>query len=407
MSVAAADEEEEAGEAQITEPPPSSEDGDAPAPPASEYSDDGDATAVKPTNPAPPGDYSDTGSASRGSNKLSTTVQPGDFAETGGMRLSSARRVSRAITGESDDDGFPVRVAAPVPVDQSSYVRLSTPEPPPIDSVLVVPTLLKIAEQVDRVLDILPDLFISSADILELAENLRTMRTLVVQATRQSVLISDLQRQCTREWNVFAAALEQRVHADESPNVIAFCETKLPMIGRVIEAIGGKRALFEKNAKQVAAFEALVAAHKECEDVLDGDIAVFERALRNVEARFRNGAALIDYATAPGNVDALKKTVFEFLALMREFTANARRAVSQRVIVASVAANAKTSILELFASAVPFRHAAGIKQVSSNQTTRKRKCGRKAAPKHNPPTRGRLFEKPRGIRALPSSRLNQ
>jgi hypothetical protein len=212
------------------------------------------------------------------------------------------------------------------------------------------------------------------------------------------------------EWNLFAAALEQRVYADEFPNVVAFCKTKLPLLRRVIDGIAAKRELFERDAKRDAAFKALSAAFAECDSALDADLATFERALRNLEARFRNGEALVEFATHGSHVETLKKTAREFLVLMREFTANAQRAVSQRAIVASIAAKARTAVMELFAGAVPFRHGGGVKQVTAHTPPgggKKKYRGKQAVPKHTPPVRGRLFEQPRGVRALPTSRVRK
>jgi hypothetical protein len=57
----------------------------------------------------------------------------------------------------------------------------------------VIPTLQKIIGQVDHVLGILPDLFISLADMSELSKNIRGMRALVQKAMVESIPLSELQ----------------------------------------------------------------------------------------------------------------------------------------------------------------------------------------------------------------------
>jgi hypothetical protein len=262
--------------------------------------------------------------------------------------------------------------------------------------------LEKITVHVDRVIEILPDLFISSADVFELSRNLRNMRALVLRATLESTPLPVLHKQCSREWNIFAANLEQRVTANEATNVQAFCETKLPLIGRVIDAIGAKRSAFQKDAAKVTAFESLAAAFGECERGLGGDILPFERALHNLEARFLNAEPLIAFAAPPEQRASLKKTAIDFIGLMRQFTRNALRAVSQRAIVAAVARQTRTAITELFAHAAPFKHAVAKKKVSAGQEQPKKTAyKRPAVPKHTPRVRGSLFEQPRGVSAMP------
>jgi hypothetical protein len=156
----------------------------------------------------------------------------------------------------------------------------------------VIPTLTKILAQIDRVFRILPDHIISSADMSELSTNLRSMRALVQKATVESLPLSDLRQHCTHEWNIS----------------VAFCETKLPFLGRMIEAIEAKRASFERDTEKTKTFNVLSAAFNDCEAALGGDFGKFARALRNRQARFSNGQAVLAYAAQGEQLLLLQQT---------------------------------------------------------------------------------------------------
>jgi hypothetical protein len=275
-------------------------------------------------------------------------------------------------------------------------------EGPTISSLSAIPTLEKVIGQVDRVLAILPDLFISSADILELSKNLQTIRALVLRAKFEETSLRDLKRECADEWNVFAAALEPRVEANEEPNVSAFCETKLSFLGRVINAIGKRIDEFAKDEKATAALDRLSKAYRACADPPERELDALRRKLKNLDAEFKKGKALLVYAAQGEQLVVLENTVFQFLEAMNQFVANATRALGQRRNVRAVAAQANLAITGLFASALPFKHTQKTKSVPPTKSPEKKKWVDLGPPSHTPLVRRKLFEDPPGVRALPT-----
>jgi hypothetical protein len=268
---------------------------------------------------------------------------------------------------------------------------------------------------VDRVLHRLPNLFISSTQLLELSSHLRKVKGVLARMSQEGCPIADIHNACTREWTMFSNLMTPIVESDELQNVRAFCGTQLQLLERTVARIASAQETLTSKPALQQSFVSLEAAVNSVRNSLQIDYKNVQKTLKTLATEFQRSDPLLKLiTTSESELTALKKSNLDFVEMMIQYVTNAGNGCAQRRTVNIFCQECFNEITAAFVQAEreeSQRKALTARQNTvpqngeeENRTRPVRKLGRIPEPRHIPVTRSKLFEDRRLVSARPARR---
>jgi hypothetical protein len=213
-------------------------------------------------------------------------------------------------------------------------------------------SLEMILPHVDVVLSRLPELFISSAQLVQISINLRNIQTKIRRAIQRATPVGTVQSAYEAEWQIFFSNLMAIVQSDEFRNAREFCENELRLIDRTVDKIRAKRASFSKSPQLTQSFQTLETSLLDAKNALGADFPNLPKFLQLLTGRFQLSDGLLKFATATqSELVVAKRTLLNLIELMHQYIQNAENAKAQRRQIETFCRDQNAEILRLFSEA--------------------------------------------------------
>jgi hypothetical protein len=306
---------------------------------------------------------------------------------------------------EPDAPGPPA-AAKPARPSRSQLADLTMIKLPPDATIISV--LLQIPPVIDRLLARLPNLFVSSAQLLEISSHLRRLKTQVARMALGDSGPAAIRLLCNSEWQTFSNMIG--TIASERENVRTFCNTQLQLLQRTFSRIAAKQAKFADRPQLLENFKALEAALNAVTSAIDKEHSNLQNLLKALSLQFQHADTLLKLLTPiEAELAALKKTNLDLVDMMMQYIANAENGSAQRRGVRQFAQECFNEIGNLLTQAeVQEKREEELgarKPPNPDAPPLPKKPVKKLkkfpAPKHIPVTRSKLFEDRKLISSLP------